>query len=57
MQKLDVLNTCLICSLALRNRDELTESRHSFPNKDVTMPEWKSYEGINERMLEIKALN
>ncbi len=36
MHKLDALNKCLICSLcrlALRNRDELMESRHSFPIK------------------------
>ncbi len=45
------------CSLALRNRDELTEScKTIFPNKDVTVHELNNT-AMNERMLEIKALN
>ncbi len=62
MHKLDVLNNyliCSLCSLARRNRDELTESRKiivTLPNKDVTLPELNNT-AMNEGMLEIKALN
>ncbi len=59
MHYLDVLNKCLICSLALRKRRThgvTSDNPSLFPNKDVTLLEL-NITAMNEHMLEIKVLN